>query len=240
VRATYPFVRITTTSYARLDSRLAYGFVAGPGAHETTVTRPDLFSRYFIEQMRLLIANHGVPVEIGESDEPIPIGALLTGCRYCELAAMTVEDFNSDAGTVRVRASKSGKPRHVVLTQEGRDFIAQRAAGRPGSGRLFLRDNGKVWGKSEQQRPLTAACTAARIDPPVNFHGLRHTYASRLTMRGVPLAVIAAQLGHADTRMVEKHYGHLAPSYIADTVHQAFGSLGIVELSNVEPIAAAR
>ncbi|HWM48011.1 MAG TPA: AMP nucleosidase [Xanthobacteraceae bacterium] len=73
VRATYPFVRITTTTHARLDSRLAYGFVSGPGVHETSVTRPDLFRRYFTEQIALLIANHGVPVEIGESDEPIPI-----------------------------------------------------------------------------------------------------------------------------------------------------------------------
>ena len=52
-------------------------------------------------------------------------------------------------------------------------------------------------------------------------------------MRGVPLAVIAAQLGHGDTRMVEKHYGHLSPSYIADTVRAAFGSLGIVEPTRV-------
>jgi hypothetical protein len=59
-------------------------------------------------------------------------------------------------------------------------------------------------------------------------------------MRGVPLAVIAAQLGHSDTRMVEKHYGHLSPSYIADTVRQAFGSLGIVEPSNLVPLGAAR
>jgi integrase len=167
-------------------------------------------------------------------------GALLTGCRYGELAAMTVDDFNSDAGTVRVRQAKSGRPRHVVLTQEGRDFAAHRAAGKPGSARLFLRGNGKPWGKSEQQRPLGAACMAARIDPPVNFHGLRHTYASRLAMRGVPFAVIAAQLGHADTRMVEKHYGHLSPSYIAHTIRQAFGSLGIVEPSNVAPIAQMR
>jgi integrase len=167
-------------------------------------------------------------------------GALLTGCRYGELAAMTVDDFNPDAGTLRVCQAKSGKPRHIVLTQEGRDFIAQRAAGKPGSARLFLRGNGKPWGKSEQQRPLSAACTAARIDPLVNFHGLRHTYASRLAMRSVPLAVIAAQLGHADTRMVEKHYGHLAPSYIAHTVRAAFGTLGIVEPSKVVPISEAR
>jgi integrase len=166
--------------------------------------------------------------------------ALLTGCRYGELTAMTREDFNSDAGTVRVRRSKSGKPRHVVLTQEGRDFVAGLAAGKLGSARLFLRANGRPWAKSEQQRPLAAACAAACIEPAVNFHGLRHTYASRLAMAGVPLAVIAAQLGHSDTRMVEKHYGHMSPSYLADTVRAAFGSLGLVEPSNVVPIAASR
>ena len=73
VRACYPLVRITTSTHVRLDSRLAYGFVARPGAHETTVTRPDLFRAYLTDQIRRLIENHGVPVEIGESGEPIPI-----------------------------------------------------------------------------------------------------------------------------------------------------------------------
>ncbi len=73
VRACYPFVRITTTTYAGLDSRLSYGFVAGPGAYQTTVTRPDLFRAYLTEQIELLIKNHMMPVEIGESDEPIPV-----------------------------------------------------------------------------------------------------------------------------------------------------------------------
>ena len=73
VRATYPFVRITTTTHSRVDSRLSYGFVSGPGVHETSITRPDLFRNYLREQIGLLIQNHGVPVEIGESEEPIPI-----------------------------------------------------------------------------------------------------------------------------------------------------------------------
>ena len=73
VRATYPFVRITTETYGRVDSRLSYGFVSGPGTHETSVTRPDLFRDYFTEQIELLLTNHRVPVEIGESHEPIPI-----------------------------------------------------------------------------------------------------------------------------------------------------------------------
>src|SRR5262245_11098519 len=73
VRATYPFVRITTTTHARLDSRLSYGFVSGPGTHETTVTRPDLFRAYFTEQISLLLANHNVAVETKKSNEPIAI-----------------------------------------------------------------------------------------------------------------------------------------------------------------------
>jgi AMP nucleosidase len=73
VRACYPFVRITTETHAPVDTRLSYGFVAGPGIYQTTVTRPDLFRAYLTEQIGLLIKNHGVPIEIGESDEPIPI-----------------------------------------------------------------------------------------------------------------------------------------------------------------------
>jgi integrase len=52
----------------------------------------------------------------------------------------------------------------------------------------------------------------------VSFHILRHSWASLAVMAGVPLLVVAKNLGHADTRMVEKHYGHLAPSYIADAI----------------------
>jgi AMP nucleosidase len=73
MRAFYPFVRMTTSTHVRLDSRLAFGFVAGPGVYEISVTRPDLFRTYLVEQIRRLIENHGVPVEIGESNEPIPI-----------------------------------------------------------------------------------------------------------------------------------------------------------------------
>jgi AMP nucleosidase len=73
VRACYPFVRIHTDTVARADSRLAYGFVAGPGTYETTLTRPDLFGRYYLEQLELLLQNHGVPLEVGLSNQPIPI-----------------------------------------------------------------------------------------------------------------------------------------------------------------------
>ena len=73
VHAYYPFVRMHTATVSRADTQLAYGFVEGPGTHEATLTRPDLFSRYYAEQFRLLIKSHGVPLEVGLSDKPIPI-----------------------------------------------------------------------------------------------------------------------------------------------------------------------
>jgi AMP nucleosidase len=73
VRACYPFVRVRTDTVARADSRLSYGFVAGPGAFETTLTRPDLFANYYTEQFKLLLQNHAVSLEIGTSASPIPV-----------------------------------------------------------------------------------------------------------------------------------------------------------------------
>jgi len=73
VRACYPFVRVHTDTVARADSRLSYGFVAGPGTFETTLTRPDLFETYYLEQFRLLLKNHNVTLEVGTSTQPIPV-----------------------------------------------------------------------------------------------------------------------------------------------------------------------
>jgi integrase len=159
--------------------------------------------------------------------------ALATGCRFGELAALTVADFNPDSGTLHIRTSKSGKGRHVVLTEEGVEFFKSRCAGRTGADRMLPKADGGRWLKSHQSRPMADACKGARIDPPANFHCLRHTYASLTIMAGAPLMVVARNLGHADTRMVEKHYGHLAPSYVADAIRSAAPRFGISAEGNV-------
>ena len=77
VRACYPFVRLQTDTVLRSDlqdaSLLSYGFVAGPGRYESTLTRPDLYARYYLEQFELLVRNHGVALEVGVSNHPIPV-----------------------------------------------------------------------------------------------------------------------------------------------------------------------
>ena len=149
---------------------------------------------------------------------PLVRAALETGCRYGELARLQVHDFNADAGTVTIRKSKSGKARHVILTGQGAEFFRRHCMGRAGSALMFTHSDGGGWKASEQGRPMDDANEHAKLKPPITFHGLRHTWASLSVMAGVPLMVVAKNLGHMDTRMVEKHYGHLAPSYIAEAI----------------------
>jgi integrase len=162
-------------------------------------------------------------------------GALETGARYSELARMTCADYNADVGTVAIRTSKTSKPRHVILTADGTSFFEQLCAGRAGSEPIFKKADGARWGVSHQGRPMRLACQHANIDPPIGFHQLRHSWASLSVMAGMPLMVVAKNLGHADTKMVEKHYGHLAPSYIADTIRKHAPRFAAVK-SNVRAI----
>jgi len=82
------------------------------------------------------------------------------------------------------------------------------------------------WSKHDVQYPMEKAVERAGIEPVV-FHELRHTYASDLIKRGVQLMIVADQLGHADTRMVEKHYGHLAQTTKREAIRNGATVLGI-------------
>jgi integrase len=145
-------------------------------------------------------------------------GALLSGARYSELCRADVQDYSSAVRKFRVRQSKGGRPRWIPLDDEAAEFFEEITAGRPAQAPMFPRSDGERWGKSHQARPLLKACSAAWIDPPASFHLLRHTWASHRVMNGADLMVVARVLGHSDTRMVEKHYGHLRPSYVDDAV----------------------
>ena len=145
--------------------------------------------------------------------------ALLTGTRYGELCALKVSDFDPEAGTVYVHISKSGKPRHIRLTDEGQDFFEQQSAGKKPGSPLFTNAENNAWGKSDQTRPMKDAVERAQLED-VSFHTLRHTYASLLVTAGVPLQVVSRALGHSDTRTTEKHYAHLQPDYVSEMIRE--------------------
>ena len=165
-------------------------------------------------------------------------GALTTGCRYGELCRLKVADFDpSGAGSLLVREAKAGKPRRVILTSEGRAFFQSITAGRPAEEHIFRKDEAErrskaghgddlAWGKNDQQRMMQAACKAAGL-PVMGFHQLRHSYASALVAAGMPLALVAKLTGHADTRMLERHYAHLASSDLSRALEALAPALGL-------------
>lgn len=180
-------------------------------------------------------------------------GALTTGCRYGELAKMKVCDFDpTNSGSILIRAgnAKSGKSRHVILAPEGKAFFQSLTAGRPAGELMFQHEafNSRDWRKgskvvrewktSEQIRPMAEACKAAGL-PLMGFHQLRHSYASALVAAGMPLALVAKLTGHSDTRMLERHYAHLAPSDLSRALEAMAPKLNL-EMGNVEELAIKR
>jgi integrase len=155
--------------------------------------------------------------------------ALFTGARYGELVRLLhVRDFDERTGQIFITAeAKSEVSRHIVLSDEGAAFFKSIVEGRKKSELMFQLKEGKPWGKGDQIRLMKRAVKAAKIEDGLSFHELRHTYASTLVMAGVPLTVIAEQLGHKGTRMVDKHYGHLAKGYVMDTIRKLSPTLNI-------------
>jgi integrase len=152
-------------------------------------------------------------------------GALETGARYGELCRLRVGDYDPDNGKIYVGVSKSGDSRHITLTEDGQSFFAQLTPGRSSSAPMF----GREWKKGQQSKLMAQACERAKIDPPIGFHQLRHTWASLAIKQGVPLQMVAKNLGHVDTRMVERHYGHLDEDHVTTTIRERAPRFGSVK-----------
>ena len=157
-------------------------------------------------------------------------GAATASSRGSRLATSTRTPAHWLYGT-EVRASRA----HVVLTTEGAAFFAELCAGRATGELMLRRPNGDPWRKSNAAQPMAEACMRAGI-APISIHGLRHTWASLAVMGGMPLMVVAKNLGHVDTRQVERHYGHLAPSYVVEAVRAHAPKFGFKPATNVRVI----
>ena len=142
--------------------------------------------------------------------------AMRTGLRIGELRELRWEDINLDAGRVLVRRSivygvigtpKSGKERIVPLSQE---TLERLHAHRHDNDLVFCQSNGSHLASDACYRALQSACRTVGLRR-FGWHVLRHTFASHLAMRGVPLKVIQELLGHATIQMTMR-YAHLSPA----------------------------
>lgn len=161
--------------------------------------------------------------------------ALFLGARYGDLARVKTADINLGTEKVFVHNSKNGKPLYVPLSAEGLDFAKTVVLGKKSDDLVFTRTDGLPWGKNHQDKPLKNACAIAKIVPAIRFHDLRHTFASALIQRGVPMSEIAALIGDSE-RTCWKHYGHLCDDNLRSAMSKLPSFGHVKEQNNIVEI----
>lgn len=165
------------------------------------------------------------------------LAGLYTGCRVGELANLRVEDVGHQIFGIRIGAFKRSPARFVFLPDEGMAFFLRMIDGKRPKDHVFRSDKGKVW-QRQHTSLFRRAVREAGLPSDFVFHGLRHTYASDLIRKGVPIEVVARQLGHADIRTVADTYGHIAEQFREEQIRTRFSPLDDYELKEAQTRAS--
>lgn len=170
------------------------------------------------EEAKLLAA-------LGPVYAPYARFAILTGLRQAEQFRLEWAHVDLEQGLVMLPVTKAGETQYLPLNEEAKAILR---------GLNSWQRSKWVFPSQRPERPLDA-CNFMRLYraavvragiPWVSWHDLRHTFASRLAMQGVPLTTIAALLRHSTTGLV-KRYAHLSPTYLQGAIEEVskFGRL---------------
>jgi site-specific recombinase XerD len=140
-----------------------------------------------------------------------------TGMRVSEVTRLLITDLDSGRMAIRIEQGKGRKDRYVMLSQSLLETL--RAYWRESKPKLFLFPG--LGGKrplcvSAAQKAFDRARLQARIQKPVSFHTLRHSFATHLIENGTSLRTVQALLGHRSLQTTQR-YVHLAQNYLHQT-----------------------
>lgn len=140
---------------------------------------------------------------------------LYCGARAGEIFSLCWGDVDLNAGTIFLRKTKATKARHLYLVPEIRQMLSARFEGQRRDDLVFPATTGgeiqrisKTFNRTVEDLGFNEGVIDSR--QKVIFHTTRHTFASWLVQRGVPLYTVAKLMGHSDIRMTQR-YAHLAP-----------------------------
>jgi integrase len=155
---------------------------------------------------------------------PFFLTTFLTGMRLGELCALRWKDIDFQAGVIHVRRSmwngiegtpKNGKTRKIPMHPQVAAALLPKLGKKDDF--VFKAVGGTPLTRNSMRKPMTRVQKAAGLRE-IHFHAAgRHSFASQLVMKGVPLKVVQELLGHATIQMTER-YSHLAPSATEDAV----------------------
>ncbi|WP_052049537.1 site-specific integrase [Leptolyngbya sp. KIOST-1] len=148
-----------------------------------------------------------------------------TGCRMGEIVGLKAKHFNLANGTVEIseslspksaydsariqKSTKTGSVRVLPLPDFLLEIFSRILAGKKPDEYVFLGPQGEpVNQKNFTRRIWPVVLNGLGIEYRVPYAG-RHTVASMAIEQGIPLTGIAYLMGHSDTTMVMKQYGHM-------------------------------
>lgn len=136
--------------------------------------------------------------------------AVATGVRRGELLNLRWMDVDSSHKRLYVRETKNGELRVLPVSNSALEILASLPRGAAGD-QVFA-------GIDPQHLSVYTIRVFKRLGiTDASFHTARHTFASWMVMRGVPLYTVGQLLGHKTPRMTQR-YAHLAPDYMAGAV----------------------
>ena len=160
--------------------------------------------------------------------------AVNTGLRRAELFNLRSENVNFATELITIPTSKNGELRRIPMNETAKEILRLRMNnewifpnrfGRPRNAKNF------------KERVFDSAVLAAGIDN-LRFHDLRHTFASRLVMKGVDLPTVQALMGHKSISMTLR-YAHLSPAHQVSAVRKLDGE-SVTSVRETRPTTAPR
>jgi len=163
------------------------------------------------------------------------------GLRVREALSLLPKDLDPARGTVRILHGKGDRARTVGMDAEAFAVVdawieRRRRLGLRTDRPLFCTLDGKTMRTAYVRAMLPRIARKAGIEKRVHAHGLRHSHAARLADSGVPIHVIAAQLGHANIGTTHRYVAHLAPTAVVNAVRGVpWGSVTPTASRRAEP-----
>jgi len=145
------------------------------------------------------------------------------GLRIGEALALHAKDLDPEVGTIHVLRGKGNKSRTVGLDPTAFAMV-ERWIERRGKLRikrtapLFCTLAGRPLYDSYVRHLLKRLGREAGIEKRVHPHGFRHTHAAELMREGVPINVIAKQLGHSSSSVTARYVDHISPVEVIETM----------------------
>jgi integrase/recombinase XerD len=147
-----------------------------------------------------------------------------TGARVSEFVNIKVNELFFDEQMILISKAKGGKSRYVPilpeLAQELRTHLGDRA-----NGHLFETIHSTPYSPRRIQQIIKETADEAKITKRVYPHLLRHSVATMLLERGMPLEQIQKFLGHAKLETTQL-YAESSPEMIKDSYQRALGGSG--------------